>query len=145
MNCIFSYNDDMLWLLDCSFYKCGPLSGKLFVIAAVLNMFLLWVLETFWQPREVIFSIIFCCKCCSWLPGTWKISFKAFFKNIFERGVVFVFKVCDCVGVEGGGFVQLSSSDTCIKSHMPALELLMFPLFLSWINNNCTRSLHFLL
>nr|XP_022342602.1 phosphatidylinositol N-acetylglucosaminyltransferase subunit A-like isoform X1 [Crassostrea virginica] len=37
-----------------SFYKCGPLSGKLFVIAAVLNMFLLWILETFWQPTKEI-------------------------------------------------------------------------------------------
>lgn len=41
-----------------SFYKCGPLSGKLFVIAAVLNMFLLWVLETFWQPRKDIENTI---------------------------------------------------------------------------------------
>ncbi|XP_061197813.1 phosphatidylinositol N-acetylglucosaminyltransferase subunit A-like [Saccostrea echinata] len=37
-----------------SFYKCGPLSGKLFVIAAVLNMFLLWILETLWQPAKDI-------------------------------------------------------------------------------------------
>ncbi|KAJ8320139.1 hypothetical protein KUTeg_001726 [Tegillarca granosa] len=36
------------------YYNCGPLSGKLFVIAAVLNLFLLLVLQLIWPKQTSI-------------------------------------------------------------------------------------------
>lgn len=35
------------------YYNCGPLSGKLFVIAAVLNLFLLLVLQLIWPKQGI--------------------------------------------------------------------------------------------
>ncbi|XP_067658944.1 phosphatidylinositol N-acetylglucosaminyltransferase subunit A-like isoform X1 [Haliotis asinina] len=35
------------------YYQCGPLSGKLFVIAAVLNVAVLWILQLLWPDNTI--------------------------------------------------------------------------------------------
>ncbi|XP_071116250.1 phosphatidylinositol N-acetylglucosaminyltransferase subunit A-like [Haliotis cracherodii] len=35
------------------YYQCGPLSGKLFVIAAVLNVAVLWILQWLWPDNTI--------------------------------------------------------------------------------------------
>ncbi|KAJ8321018.1 hypothetical protein KUTeg_002605 [Tegillarca granosa] len=48
---------DAIFLIDflhVEYYNCGPLSGKLFVIAAVLNLFLLLVLQLIWPKQTHI-------------------------------------------------------------------------------------------